>query len=187
MEGVDVTRGLQQHGDGIDVSSATVTNENGSGPAEAPAGTAGSARHRKVALSANVRLAVLAVMIVVVGAGAGYIGSLLLPKQYAARAEIQYNLSQSVPNELLREDRTLTTQLVLLRSRDVLGPVAAENGMRPEDLAKDVSAKVVNNSEIIEVEVRDRTREQAKALLTGSLTAISRQRTGTGRTRFAPM
>ena len=72
-----------------------------------------------------------------------------------------------MPNELLREDRRLTTQLVLLRSRVVLGPVASENGMTPEDLAKNVSADVVNNSEIIEVEVRDRTRQRAQMLLTG--------------------
>ena len=71
-----------------------------------------------------------------------------------------------MPNELLREDRRLTTQLVLLRSRVVLGPVASDNGMTPEDLAKNVSADVVNNSEIIEVEVRDRTRQRAQMLLT---------------------
>ena len=84
-----------------------------------------------------------------------------------ACARLQYSLSSAIPNELLRDDRRLETQLVLLRSRSVLGPVASDNGMTPEDLAKSVSAEIVNNSEIIEVEVRDRTRGRAQMLLTG--------------------
>jgi hypothetical protein len=157
--------GPHQQADAFHAGSAPVTNRNGSA-ARAPVDTAAPARHRPAVSAAHFRLAVLSVMIVVVGAGAGCIISLLLPKQYAARAEIQYSLSQAMPNELLREDRRLTTQLVLLRSRVVLGPVASENGMTPEDLAKNVSADVVNNSEIIEVEVRDRTRQRAQMLLT---------------------
>ncbi|HET6731209.1 hypothetical protein [Mycobacterium sp.] len=121
-------------------------------------------RHHRV--NAHVRLVMLAVLIVAVGAGAGFIGALLLPKEYAARAELKYSLSESMPNALLREDRQLITQQVLLEGRGVLAPVAFDNGMRPEDLAENVSAKVVDNSEIIEVEVRDRTRERAHMLLT---------------------
>jgi uncharacterized protein involved in exopolysaccharide biosynthesis len=110
---------------------------------------------------------VLAVVIVVVGAGAGGLGSLLLPKEYAARAQLQYSLRSAMPNELLRNDRRLETQLVLLRSRIVVAPVAADNRMTPEDLANEVSAEIVDGSEIIEVEVRDRTRQRAETLLTG--------------------
>ena len=116
----------QQQGDAVDADWAQVTDGNGSAAVRAPVETAAPARHRPVVSAANLRLAVVAVMIVVVGAGAGCIVSLLLPTQYAARAELQYNLSQAMPNELLREDRRLTTQLVLLRSRVVLGPVASE-------------------------------------------------------------
>ncbi|KRE32496.1 hypothetical protein ASG82_23685 [Mycobacterium sp. Soil538] len=104
---------------------------------------------------------------VFVGAGAGGLGSLLLPSQYASRAEVQYRVPQPESGDLLREDRRLTTQLVLLRSKVVLGPVASDAGMTPEDLAENVSANVVDNSEIIEVEVRDRTRVRAQMLLTG--------------------
>ena len=128
--------GRHQQADAVHAGSAPVTNRNGSA-ARAPVDTAAPARHRPAVSAANLRLAVLSVVIVVVGAGAGCIVSLLLPKQYAARAEIQYSLSQAMPNELLREDRRLTTQLVLLRSRVVLGPVASANGMTPEDLAKE--------------------------------------------------
>ena len=157
---------IKHQRDGVDARSAPDTNGNGSAPARAPVETAGAARHRQVGLAANLRLAVLCVMIVAVGAGAGYIGALVQPKQYAARAELQYKLSQAVPNELLREDRRLSTQLVLLGSRDVLGPVSVDNGMAPEELAENVSAQVIAGSEIIEVEVRDRTPEHAQMLLT---------------------
>lgn len=128
---------------------------------------AGEAQPRQVGSPSNVRLAVLAVLIVLVGAGAGGLGSLLMPKEYAARAQLQYSLSSAIPNELLRNDRRLETQLVLLRSRSVLGPVASDNGMTPEDLANEVSAEIVGGSEIIEVEVRDRTQGRAQTLLTG--------------------
>lgn len=162
-----MTERIKHQRDAVDTRSAPNTNGNGSAPVRAPVETAGAARHRQVGLAANLRLAVLCVMIVAVGAGAGYIGALVQPKQYAARAELQYKLSQAVPNELLREDRRLSTQLVLLGSRDVLGPVSADNGMAPEELAENVSAQVLAGSEIIEVEVRDRTREHAQMLLTG--------------------
>jgi hypothetical protein len=109
----------------------------------------------------------LIVMMVVVGASVGRLGILLLPTQYASRAELQYSVPQPEASDLLRADRRLTTQLVLLRSRVVLGPVASDNGMTPEDLAEHVSAKVLDSSEIIEVEVRDRTRVRAQMLLTG--------------------
>jgi hypothetical protein len=123
--------------------------------------------HRETpVLSTLLRLAVLFSLVVAVGAAVGFYGSALVPKEYAARAELQYKLSKSVPNELLREDRTLTTQKVLLHSRVVLAPVAKENRVAPEDLAKNISADVVANSEIIEVELRDRSPERAQRLLT---------------------
>jgi uncharacterized protein involved in exopolysaccharide biosynthesis len=132
-----------------------------------PVKTAGEAQPRQVGSPSNVRLAVLAVVIVLVGAAAGGLGSLLMPKEYAARAQLQYSLSSAIPNELLRNDRRLETQLVLLRSQIVLAPVASQNGMTPEDLANEVSAEIVEGSEIIQVQVRDRTRERAQTLLTG--------------------
>lgn len=144
--------------------SAPVTNGNGEARVRPSVAAAGQTRHRR---RANLGLSVLFMLIVAVGAGSGFFGSLHLPKQYAARAELHYSLSQAPASDLLREDRTLTTQLILLRSRVVLGPVASDSGMTPEDLADNVSAKVVDSSEIIQVEVRDRTRERAEALLAG--------------------
>lgn len=114
----------------------------------------------------SVRLAAIAVVIVLVGAAAGLIGSFFIPKEYAARAEITYHLMESQPNELLREDRRLTTQLVLLGSRVVLAAVAEKHAMAPEDLVDNVSAEVVDNSEIIQVEVRAGSPDTARTLLT---------------------
>ena len=122
---------------------------------------------RRGIVAGKLHLALLSVLIVVVGAAAGYLGSLFMPKQFAARAEISYSLAHAEPNELLREDRRLTTQLVLLRSRVVLAPVASDNRMSPDDLTKQVSAEVVDSSEIIQVEVRDRTSQGAQMLLRG--------------------
>jgi uncharacterized protein involved in exopolysaccharide biosynthesis len=128
--------------------------------------TTDTGRHReKMSLSTIVRLAVLFVLVVLIGAGVGFAASSLMPAQYGARAEIQYKLTKAVPNELLREDRTLTTQKVLLDSMVVLRPVALENRIAPEDLAKSISADVVENSEVIDIELRADTRERAQKLL----------------------
>jgi hypothetical protein len=169
MDGInmrDRTGSLQHAVEGVDVASVPVTDGNGSAPARPFVETSDRPRPRRPGGVANIGVAMLCVLIVVVGGSAGYIASLHMPKQYVARAELHYSLAHAEPNELLREDRTLTTQLVLLRSRAVLWPVAAENGLTPEYLEKSVSAKVVDASEIIEVEVRDARRERAQQLLT---------------------
>jgi uncharacterized protein involved in exopolysaccharide biosynthesis len=152
--------------DAASPAMGSATDRNGSAPGGEHTNITDMGRHRETpVVSTLLRLAVVFVLVVAVGAAAGYYGSALIPKEYAARAELQYKLSKSVPNELLREDRTLTTQKVLLRSRVVLAPVAKENRMAPEDLAKNVSADVVANSEIIEVELRDHSPERAQKLL----------------------
>ncbi len=149
--------------DSDDPAASEIDEPAASGIAET---TQTDRRHFRIASEASLRLAALAVVIVAIGAAAGFIGSQLMPKEYAARAEIVYRLTESQPNELLREDRRLTTQLVLLGSRVVLAPVADDHAITPESLAEHVSAKVIDNSEIIEVEVRDRTPEGARTLLT---------------------
>ena len=107
------------------------------------------------------RLVMLALVIVLVGAGGALLGAALWPKTYAARAEILYPITKEQPTGFLREDRNLTTQLVLLQSRAVLDPVAGAEGLRVEDLAPRVAVTLLQGSEVIQVEVRDRTRESA--------------------------
>jgi len=103
------------------------------------------------------RLGLYALVIIVLGAAAGLAVTLLLPTQYAARTLIEYNVSVENASDFLRTDRNLTSQTVLLTSRAVLGPVADANDVSADDLAKRVSATLLNansvNSEIIQVDV----------------------------------
>ncbi|HXV93562.1 MAG TPA: hypothetical protein VD813_09715 [Pseudonocardia sp.] len=114
-----------------------------------------------------VRLALLALVIVIGAGGLGYDVSLLFPTQYAARAEVLYPISIEQPTGFLREDRNLTTQLVLIQSRSTLEPVAAAEGIPVEELQRKLSAEVVETSEIIQVEVRDPSRERGVELADG--------------------
>lgn len=103
------------------------------------------------------RLALLVLTIIPLGAAAGLAGALVLPKTYGARAEIFYPISQGQGGDPLRQDRQLSTQLVFLKSRAVLGPVAQKQGRQVKDLDKDVSVKVLDNSEVIQVETHGST------------------------------
>lgn len=109
-------------------------------------------------------LALLAVVLVLVGTGAGVAGALAWPKTYAARAEMLFPLTEEQPTGFLREDRNMTTQLVLIAGRPVLLPVAAQLGRTVTDLQSHVTASVLQSSEIIQVQVTDGS--QARAVQT---------------------
>lgn len=74
---------------------------------------------------------------------------------YAARAEVFYDLEADRAFGFLREDRRLTTQLVLIDSPTVLAPVAANHNLTWEELAEKTSAELLDSSEIIVIEVED--------------------------------
>jgi uncharacterized protein involved in exopolysaccharide biosynthesis len=126
---------------------------------------------RRLTPAQSSRLGLIAGVIVVLGAAAGLAISLLLPTQYAARTEIEYNVSVENASNFLRTDRNLDTQVVLLTSRAVLGPVADANGISPADLADRVTATPLDvnsvNSEIIQVDVLDPDREAGIKLADG--------------------
>ncbi|MFN2478883.1 MAG: hypothetical protein ABR615_06890, partial [Pseudonocardiaceae bacterium] len=130
------------------------------------------------------RLVIAALTIVLLGVAAGLAGALVLPKTYGARAEILYPIGQEQRGDPLKQDRELSTQLVYLTSQAVLGPVAQKQGRQFDDLAKDVSVQVLNNSEVIEVEAHGATSLTAlqtlQAVVTGYMTLIS-QPTGASR------
>jgi hypothetical protein len=107
------------------------------------------------------RLSVLALVLVLLGAGAGFGGATVWPPTYAARADLLYAIKSEKPTGFLRQDRSITTQLVLLNSRQVLAPVAASAGISVEDLQKQVSIAVLQDSEVIQVEARADSREEA--------------------------
>jgi hypothetical protein len=101
------------------------------------------------------KLVLLTVVLMAIGAVLGYGASLVLPSQYAARTTIQYNIAGENTGDFLKTDRNLTTQVVLLTSRNVLGPVADANGVSVDALARQVSATILNSSDIIQLQVKN--------------------------------
>lgn len=133
------------------------------GPGERPSEPRGAGR---LTSNGQVRLAMLAVTIILLGTAAGLAGALVWPKTYGARAEILYPINQDATGgDPFRQDRQLSTQLVFLKSRAVLGPVAQKLGRQYNDLEKNVSVEVLQTSEVIQVEAHGTTREAAKQTL----------------------
>jgi len=128
------------------------------------------------------RLVMLTLTIILLGAAAGLAGALVLPKTYGARAELLYSANQPEQGgDPLQQGRQLSTQLVLLKSRAVLGPVAQKQGRRYEDLDKDVSVSVLENSNVIQVEARSSTGPvalQTLQAITNGYLALSGQTSG---------
>lgn len=137
------------------------------------------------------RLVLLTLTIILLGAAAGLAGALVLPKTYGARAEILYSASQPQQGgDPLQQDRQLSTQLVLLKSRAVLGPIAQKQGRWYEDLAKDVDVSILENSNVIQVEVHGSSQPVAlqtlQAITTGYL-ALAGQPSGVARNLAAQL
>lgn len=123
------------------------------------------------------RLVIIGLTIILLGTAAGLVGALVLPKTYGARAEILYSTSQDQQGgDPLRQSRQLSDQLVFLKSRNVLEPVAQKQGRQFTDLDKNVSATVLDNSEVIQVEADGSTKLAAmqtlQAVMDGYLTLI---------------
>jgi uncharacterized protein involved in exopolysaccharide biosynthesis len=114
-----------------------------------------------------VRWGTYAAVLVVVGALVGWLVASRGPTVHGARAEILYELSGDQSTGFLREDRQLTTQLVALRSRAVLEPVAAENGLTFEELVEKVHVDVVEGSEVVRIDVHDESADRARSLAAG--------------------
>ncbi|MFY9807629.1 MAG: hypothetical protein WCC38_07480 [Pseudonocardiaceae bacterium] len=132
------------------------------------------------------RLVLLALTLILLGTAAGLAGALVLPKTYGARAEILYSTGgdQQGGGDPLKQDRQLSTQLVYLQSRAVLGPVAQKEGRDYKDLTKDVSVSVLDNSNVIQVEAHGASKLAAmqtlQSIMDGYMTLIG-QPTGVSR------
>jgi uncharacterized protein involved in exopolysaccharide biosynthesis len=114
-----------------------------------------------------VRWGVYAAALVVLGGLVGWLVADYSPTVHGARAEVLYELSGDQSTGFLREDRQLTTQLVNLRSRAVLEPVAESSGLSFEELAEKVHVGVVEGSEVVRIEVHDASAERARSLAAG--------------------
>ena len=112
------------------------------------------------------RLILVALILILLGTGAGLAGALALPKTYGARAEILYPIGQNQQGgDPLRQERQLSTQLVFLKSRAVLGPIAQKQGMQYKELDENLSVEVLQTSEVIQVEAHGSTKESARQTL----------------------
>jgi capsular polysaccharide biosynthesis protein len=99
----------------------------------------------------------LVAMLVLLGAVLGFFVSLAVPTTYGAITTIEYNIAGENTGDFLKTDRNLTTQTVLLTSRNALQPVADANGVNVDDLTKNTSVTILNNSNIIQLEVKDQS------------------------------
>jgi uncharacterized protein involved in exopolysaccharide biosynthesis len=124
----------------------------------------------RLSASQWVRLSLLALALVVLGGATGYLAAGQLPEEYAAKADILYTVTREQPTGFLREDRNISTQLVMLESRTVLGPVADEWDVPVDRLAAAFSASVVEESEVISVQLTDGDPERAEDMLGSVLT-----------------
>ncbi len=119
---------------------------------------------RRLSPAQGSRLGLIAAVIVLLGAAIGVAVAFVLPTQYAARTVLDYTVSKDNASDLLRTDRDLTTQVVLLGSRSVLGPVADANGITADALTSKVTVTNVVNSDLLQVDVRDPSRDVGVAL-----------------------
>ncbi|HMR31267.1 MAG TPA: hypothetical protein PKA33_12965 [Amaricoccus sp.] len=95
-----------------------------------------------------VGLLALLVLPALLCAAAAYGGATLLDKVYAARTEILFHLTRSGD----QAERFLATQSVVVRSRTVLDPVAAELGVPAERIEKNLSVDFPKSSAVMRIE-----------------------------------
>ncbi|CAA9432935.1 MAG: hypothetical protein AVDCRST_MAG66-3429 [uncultured Pseudonocardia sp.] len=146
------------------------TPADGTGPRgpdrpPSPAGAPSPTPLRRLTSRQWRQLTLMAVILVLLGCAGGFGASALVPTRYAAQADVLYMLTREQATGFLREDRNITTQIVLMTSRTVLAPVAAEVGVPVEDLAASVQAAVLDESEVIHVELTDSDPARAQRLL----------------------
>ena len=133
-----------------------------------PGAASGPAHHsprRQLTVRGWRRLCYLALALIVLGAVTGLGVASLVPTQYAARADVLYLLTREQPTGFLREDRNLSTQLVLLDSRAVLEPVATAWEVPVDDLAAALEATVAEESEVVHLQLIDTDPERARLKL----------------------
>ena len=107
-----------------------------------------------------------ALAIVLACAALAYGASAAGSKSYGARTEIYFPLNAALSSgSFLREDRALSTQMVAMESHAILDPVAAQFHLSYSALAKKEVVTVLQNSEVIRIEVDDRSASQAKTIV----------------------
>ena len=83
---------------------------------------------------------------------------------YAARAEVLANETSDTPNGT-QFAAAVATQRVVMRSRAVVEPVAAEHGLEPADLEEALTVEDLTGSTVLQVTVADEDPELALAVV----------------------
>jgi capsular polysaccharide biosynthesis protein len=122
---------------------------------------------KRLPISRGVVLRYLAIALVIVLACAGiaYGVSAAGTKSYGARTTIYYPLNAALSSgSFLREDRALSSAMVAMESHAVLDPVASQFHLSFDALSKKEIVTVLQDSEVIQIEVDDRSATQAKSI-----------------------
>lgn len=104
-------------------------------------------------------MALVSALIVTVATVGAYVVSASGPKVYGARSEVVVEVADEV--RVGDADRLIGTQMVVLKSRDVLGPAAEANGVDVDALADALEVSRVSTSDVLRLTVTDRDRDQA--------------------------
>ncbi|MEZ4501049.1 MAG: hypothetical protein R3C39_00275 [Dehalococcoidia bacterium] len=118
-----------------------------------------------VGLARLFRWALYAAGIVVLAGIVGFMMSRSSTPIYAAQTDIFFPLDADRGTGFLREDRRISTQLESIRSRSILGPVAARHSLEVDELERMTSVGVVGASEIIRIQVQSESTDVALAVV----------------------
>jgi len=112
------------------------------------------------------RYLAVALVIVIACAGLAYGLSKMGTKTYGARTTIYYPLNAALSSgSFLREDRALSSAMVDMESHAVLDPVAAQFHLTFDALSKKEVVTILQDSEVIQIEVDDRSASQAQSIV----------------------
>jgi hypothetical protein len=97
----------------------------------------------------RVQLILLAVAPMVIGSAMAFLVALLSPTLFAARSEIVVNVTSM---DWSSAERFLATQLVVVKARSTIEPIAQAKGIPLQDLAEDLNAELIGSSDVIRIE-----------------------------------
>jgi len=105
------------------------------------------------------RLVAMVLVIVAVFGGAAVGYSFLRPTVYGAQVDFVITARPELSDAAV--DRAMLTQTMIVTSDSVLEPVAAQSGMSVTRLRREVSAEILNRSNVLRITVADRQRASA--------------------------
>lgn len=101
----------------------------------------------------KLQLVLLVILPILIGALASYAAALLSPNVYAARSEIVLNISSMDWNAA---ERFLATQIVVVKARSTLAPVAEATKIPLRDLEKAIDVEMIGSSDVIGIQYANR-------------------------------